>query len=90
MSALHAERLLLLFSSSLSIEAAQESMGDAVSRTVGIIEDELSLGTFLTLDPSEAEAWNRRHPLGDHVSDSFPSTDFELVESSKCFAVGRY
>jgi len=54
------------------------------------IEDELSTHEFFMMDSSEAKAWGRKNLYGDVVSDAFPSTDCELEEETKCYAVGRF
>jgi hypothetical protein len=53
-------------------------------------EDELSTRSFFAMESSEAEAWDAKKLFGQDISDKFPSTDYELEEESKSFAVGRY
>jgi len=55
-----------------------------------VIEDELSLRLYFSLEPFEARAWDANYLFGEDVSNRFPSTDFELQEETKCYATGRY
>ncbi|TCK75261.1 hypothetical protein [Acidipila rosea] len=67
-----------------------DSLERAIQTVAQRLEDELEIRTFFSLEPSEAEAWKGKRIYGEEVSDKFPSTDYELEEYSKCFAVGRY
>jgi hypothetical protein len=55
-----------------------------------LLEDELSTRACFFMNSDDAELWSRNKPWDDDISDKFPSTDFELEEYAKCFAVGRY
>lgn len=67
---------------------------EALERGIGTLtttlEDELSTRVYFEMEPQEVTFWNLKKGCGDRVSESFPSTDYEIEEFSKCFAVGRY
>jgi HEPN domain-containing protein len=62
----------------------------AANGIVTTIHDELSLRFFFEMEGSEYKRWVGKRVFSDTVSDRFPSTDFELEEESKCYALGRY
>jgi hypothetical protein len=85
-SELAVKRLLKFFNGGLSEDAIAEAMEDAFSRAVLTMEDEMSSHTYFAVDPAEARAWSRKELLGKEVSTSFPSTDFEMREETRCYA----
>jgi len=65
----------------------------AISRAftvlVETIPEELSGRIFLYLTPTEKQLFENMFPFGREVTVAFPSAIFDLVESSKCLALGR-
>jgi hypothetical protein len=53
------------------------------------IEEEASARAYYVLAPGKSEYYAVRDPLGEAVSLAFPSTKFDAMEASRCYALGR-
>jgi hypothetical protein len=88
MSVLALKRLLLLFP--LSEQAIAESIQSAVLKAVITVEDELSLHSYFSLEPNEAELYSQPWAGWEKIVAKFPDTNRDIEEMNKCFALGRY
>jgi hypothetical protein len=88
MSVLTVDRLLLLFD--LSETAVADSLSDAVKRALVIVEDELSLRLYFSLQPNEAELYARPWAGWEKIVRRFSGTTRDIEEMNKCFALNRY
>jgi hypothetical protein len=89
MSALHASQLLdaVIVTREQLDTKASERIAAMLSVT---IENELSLCKIFALSQEEARYYgNESPPFGQSVATAFPSTSFDAVEASRCFALGR-
>ena len=56
-----------------------------------LIYDEMKLHLFLWVPPERALAYSQDRPFfGEEVESHFPSTEYDVEESGKCFACGRF
>lgn len=67
-----------------------ENIVDNVWRTLGTVEQELSLRVYFSLDPNEAERYQDPWHGWERIRDRFVETDRDIEEMNKCFALGRY
>jgi hypothetical protein len=91
MSALHASQLLKSTdppAGELLLDAGHaEQIASMLSVT---IENELSLRSFFAITPEKAKYYgDDARPFGDSIADAFPSASFDVMESGRCFALGR-
>ena len=82
------KQLITLQRTGAKLDADGLQRGSQICATT--LEDELSARLCFLMEPSEAKAWDKKRAFGEKVSDSFPSTDFEIEEETKCYAIGRY
>ena len=90
MSVLAVDRLLILFNQNLSQRLLVKSLEDAADRAVIVVEDELSLRLYFSLEPEEADNYTKPWDKWEKVVKRFEDTVRDIEEMNKCFALGRY
>lgn len=90
MSVLAMTRLQTLFGGKLSDALVAKSVVDAVQRSLIIVEDELSLRMYFSLEPEEAESYKNPWKGWEGIVARFGDTTRDIEEMNKCFALGRF
>lgn len=90
MSVLAVQRLLVLFNKHMPTDAVIDSVADAALRTVIVVEDELSLRLYFSLEPDEANRFRQPWDGWEKIIKRFGDITRDVEEINKCFAFGRY
>lgn len=90
LSVMAMDRLLHLLEIKLSQKTAIDSLVSAAQRVVITVEDELSLRTYLALEPTEAERYTKPLEGWEEVVMRFENSKRDIEEMNRCFALCRY
>jgi len=74
----------------LSENALTEALPNVVLRAIVTVEDELSLRSYFSLEPEEANLYMNSLAGWETINARFPETTRDVEEMNKCFALGRY
>ena len=66
-----------------------ETLGHLYGNALERLRDEASAISVFRISSDKVKYYDERVPMGDSVSDSFPSTAFDAVETYRCFALNR-
>lgn len=53
------------------------------------LEDEMSLRMYFCLSPEKTKYFSQTTAFGQPVGDNFPSTNYDILEANRCFALAR-
>ena len=68
----------------------KENLYDNIKKAIMTVEDELSLRTYFSLEPKEADYFNKPWAGWETVIDKYGDTMRDIEEMSKCFGLCRY